>query len=263
MTEYNNKTITLTFGDAGENHVGMEKIGEVCEDSEVFSCEDLRKISLELDCQSEYHDLSLDDQNEAGFLILRGYFKDLENDLFSQLQKLKWDSQYYDTRRNRVLNKHARHNLLFAKGVERESDYANKKGSIVDMNSIDSLKQLNERLEKSINECTRSKKGSNLICEGNLYFEKKCGIGYHGDAERKKTIGCRIGESMNLHFQWFIKHKPIDPDTLHYSYVLNSGDVYIMSSKAVGTDWKKSSIPTLRHAGGHDNYTSLKKYLKA
>ena len=136
MTQINNKTITLTFGDAGENHVGMEKIGRVCEDSEVFSCDDLKKRHRDSDCHTEYHDLSLDDQNEAGLLILRGYFKDLENDIFNQLQQLKWDSQYYDTRRNRVLNKHARHNLLFAKGVNRVCDYANKKVCIVYINII-------------------------------------------------------------------------------------------------------------------------------
>ena len=41
------------------------------------------------------------------------------------------------------------------------------------------------------------KKGENLICEGNRYFDiKKCGIGWHGDSERKKVIGLRLGEKM-------------------------------------------------------------------
>lgn len=31
---------------------------------------------------------------------------------------------------------------------------------------------------------------------------------------------------------------------------LNGGDIYIMSSKAVGCDWKSSSTVTLRHAAG-------------
>ena len=33
-----------------------------------------------------------------------------------------------------------------------------------------------------------------------------------------------------------------------------------MSEKAVGTDWKKSSIPTMRHAAGCKKYTNLDKY---
>lgn len=36
--------------------------------------------------------------------------------------------------------------------------------------------------------------------------------------------------------------------------------VYIMSEKAVGTDWKHSSIPTMRHAAGCRKYTNLDKY---
>lgn len=31
---------------------------------------------------------------------------------------------------------------------------------------------------------------------------------------------------------------------------LQPGDVYIMSEKAVGFDWKRSAVPTLRHAAG-------------
>jgi hypothetical protein len=31
---------------------------------------------------------------------------------------------------------------------------------------------------------------------------------------------------------------------------LEDGDMYVMSEKAVGTDWKKKTIKTLRHATG-------------
>jgi len=31
-----------------------------------------------------------------------------------------------------------------------------------------------------------------------------------------------------------------------------------MSEKAVGTDWKKKTIPTLRHATGSDKFTTFK-----
>ena len=33
-----------------------------------------------------------------------------------------------------------------------------------------------------------------------------------------------------------------------------------MSEKAVGNDWRKSSINTLRHAAGCEKYIGLKKY---
>ena len=35
---------------------------------------------------------------------------------------------------------------------------------------------------------------------------------------------------------------------------LNHGDIYIMSEKAVGYDWKMSSIYTLRHAAGSKSF---------
>lgn len=38
---------------------------------------------------------------------------------------------------------------------------------------------------------------------------------------------------------------------------LNHGDLYVMSSKAVGFDWKKRSIYTLRHAAGTDKSLKL------
>jgi hypothetical protein len=36
--------------------------------------------------------------------------------------------------------------------------------------------------------------------------------------------------------------------------MLNDGDMYIMSDKAVGNDWKRSAIPTLRHCAGAKEY---------
>jgi 2-hydroxy-3-keto-5-methylthiopentenyl-1-phosphate phosphatase len=39
---------------------------------------------------------------------------------------------------------------------------------------------------------------------------------------------------------------------------LNDGDIYFMSQKAVGTDWKRKIIPTLRHAAGAKKYLITK-----
>jgi hypothetical protein len=41
---------------------------------------------------------------------------------------------------------------------------------------------------------------------------------------------------------------------------LQAGDLYIMSDKATGNDWKKSSILTLRHAAGAAKYTTIKNF---
>ena len=104
-------------------------------------------------------------------------------------------------------------------------------------------------------------KFNNLIAEGNLYNDSgnKTGIGYHGDAERSKVIGMRFGktnESMPLYFRWFNNSKPISEPI---QIKLNNGDIYIMSEKTTGYDWKKRSIYTLRHSVGADKYIKLPK----
>ena len=54
--------------------------------------------------------------------------------------------------------------------------------------------------------------GSDLAAEGNYYYDvNKCGIGFHGDAERKRVIAIRLcsGKCYPLHYQWFLKGDPI------------------------------------------------------
>jgi len=40
--------------------------------------------------------------------------------------------------------------------------------------------------------------------------------------------------------------------------MLNDGDMYIMSDKAVGFDWKKRNTKTLRHAAGCAKFLEIK-----
>ena len=99
-------------------------------------------------------------------------------------------------------------------------------------------------------------KAESLACEGNYYYDvTKCGIGFHGDSERKRVIGIRLGASIPLHFQWFHKSKPIGE---RVKILLNHGDMYAMSEKATGYDWKSSSKITLRHAAGSKKYLTIK-----
>jgi hypothetical protein len=81
--------------------------------------------------------------------------------------------------------------------------------------------------------------------KGNRYFDiNKCGIGWHGDGERKKVITFRLGVTLPLKFQWFNQNKPIG-DVLDIK--VENGDMYIMSEHATGYNWKKSSLYSLRH----------------
>jgi hypothetical protein len=60
---------------------------------------------------------------------------------------------------------------------------------------------------------------------------------------------------MPLYFRWYQLSEPVgEPIEL----ILNDGDMYIMSEKAVGFDWLKKKIATLRHSTGSSKFTGIK-----
>lgn len=244
-----NSCITLTFCECSENHVGMSKNG--IKSNNGYSSNDLDFVTHKL---SNSHNierynlldyLNKDDYNDLKpeLLVIRNYLEN--NILFQKLKELKWDRKYYDTRRQKVLNKRARANLCFS-NYNQDPDYENKKGTIISYSNIEELEQLKNNIENLIND-------KNLECEGNLYDDtSKNGIGWHGDSERKKVIGIRLGESAELKFRWY-KNSEIKGET--FSITLNDGDLYIMTEKTTGNDWKKKKIYTLRHSAISNKYT--------
>lgn len=69
------ETITLTFGDCGENHVGMQKIGKIADCG--FSIEKMKQICSRLDdLKIEYEYFNLNENVEenvdgASFLLIK------------------------------------------------------------------------------------------------------------------------------------------------------------------------------------------------
>lgn len=248
-------TVTLTFGDQAENHVGMQKLGKMAEDG--FSLEDIEKTKAKFEdkgyrCEIvrlheavdsvAYAAPVYEEIEEAYVLIIRkGLEEFVSADLLLQEQiALDWDSKAFMY--GRVVNKKARHNLCY--GAEnQEPDYKNGKGRIIAYKEIPYTSRVKEGLPNFFGE-----KAKDLECEGNKYYDvSKCGIGFHGDAERMRVIGCRLGAEIPLHFQWFCESKPVGSKI---ELMLSHGDMYVMSQKATGNDWKKRKIHTLRHAAG-------------
>ena len=293
--EIENKTITLTFAGGAENHVGMEKLGYL--ERRGFSLEDLEFIKgkiggeiLKLNCDKEHvcdGDHSVDGDEGCGNENCRGYklcVEDCEmcpskkeyvvDDAYiyicrngvsklMDLNKLK-DEQFNlepDRKafmRGRVVNKHARGNLCFS-DEGHDSDFENKKGTVICFDKVPFTSKLREKFHELLGSRLVEILGEDrkLYCEGNYYYDiNKCGIGFHGDGERRIVIGVRLGETIPLHYQWFLKSKPIGKRLV---FELNDGDIYIMSEKAVGTDWKRKIIPTLRHAAGCKKYLCISK----
>ncbi|KAL0482314.1 hypothetical protein AKO1_012977 [Acrasis kona] len=255
-----NQTFTLTFGDQAENHVGMQKVGSLS--SVGYNREDLCKAQEwfeKRDAKCELINLPTflpDDKTfdgDALVLVVRNGLKAIltpqysSDEFFEEQSKLPKDSKALMY--GRVVRKKARHNLCFA-DESQEPDYENGKGRLVSYESVPILKKVRRELVNVIGD-----KAKDLVVEGNYYYDKSCGIGFHGDAERMKVIGVRVGATIPLHFQWFQKCNPVGS---RIKINLSHGDMYIMCQKATGNDFKKKNILTLRHAAGHEKYLTIK-----
>ena len=240
------ETFTITFCDRAENHVGMQQIGELAESG--YDRTDLEKIKRRAERDSKVStdlytlDWPLDDLDvETGdplILVIRGALR--TGKLRRELESLDWDKKAFIY--GRVVNKKARHNLCFG-DFDQEPDYAQKMGRVISFERLPRLSAVREYL--------RSLTGEELVAEGNHYYDTTCGIGYHGDTERRKVIGVRIGGTIPLIYQWYHQGEPIGEKL---EITLNDGDIYFMSEKATGFDWKRRTIHTLRHAAGASKY---------
>lgn len=251
---------TLTFGDVAENHARMQKIGTLHDKG--YSVEQLHALGEKLrrlGLATEY--VSLDAQWKgkdtvaaAGVLLIRKGVQHIlgtEGTISLQDEHKDLDVDKKAMMRGRVVNKRARWNLCFD-DEDQEPNYEEGKGRIVAYRHL----PLTQRIREVIAEWT----GDELLKgEANYYYDlSKCGIGYHGDGERRKVFAVRIGasEMMPLFYQWYQKSEPVGE---RIEVVLEDGDLYVMSEKAVGFDWLKKKIPTLRHASGVNAFTVIKK----
>jgi hypothetical protein len=248
-----NSTITITYGEAVENHVGNQQIGEKY--NEGISYDKLQNIKKNLEDKGyncEFINLNqlIDDNNvdknktkDAGILIIRNFvntfFKNQNKNaqLKNELVALDWDKKALMYKR--VVNKVARWNLCFA-DFSQEPDYEKGKGRVYDFKNLEDL----QKIRKFVQDLTETQ----LNAEGNYYYDsQKCYIGYHNDFERMIVIGLRLGSKFPIYYQWYKNYEPI---TKHHEIMLEGGDLYFMSDKAVGYDGKKKSVLTLKHAAG-------------
>jgi len=257
----NNPAICITAGEQSENHIGMKINGKGLASSG-FSIKELNDFKIRLQekrIESEYYQLDdvlegedKEDVEPAAILIIRNAISKIINetpeDMLKEQLSYEWDKNYWDTRRQKVLNLRARYNVCYG-ATARTPDYENKKGTIIAYDNVPILNKWRDSLGMLFGE-----KAKELEVEGNLYYDtKKCGIGFHGDAERKKVIACSLGASRPIHWQWYYKSNPIGD---RIKFTLHSGDMYVMSEKASGYDFKRSrTIKVLKHAAGE-------KYIK-
>lgn len=113
--------ISLTMGDAGENHAGMELVGKLMSSGTGMNIKDLDMIKIHMEKlgkKCEYIDMG-GFGHDVGVLIVRNYIDgEIQKEVYDELVENPWDTKYWCTRRSMVLNKHARSNLVFLEGIE-------------------------------------------------------------------------------------------------------------------------------------------------
>lgn len=253
------EVITLTWGDQAENGVGMEQLGKLRPEGAGFSIADLEKLAKQFDDAGDLYRLQEPDVEgeensglEAAVLVIRGGVDLLgeagsADAMFAEQKALQYDKR--KLMRGRVVNSNARWNLCMD-DAGHAADLEAGKGTVVGYDSVPVTMSVAKWFGDMFGDKAEGLKG-----EGNYYYDiDKCGIGFHGDAERRIVIAIRLGASMPIYYQWYRQSKPIGD---RFEIPLNGGDIYIMSEKAVGTDWKKKKVATLRHATGCAKFTTV------
>jgi hypothetical protein len=290
----NQERISLTMAPGGENNRGMEIIGRMPIMGEGFTAKDIGGLGMLFRKQHEnievlnLNELSgneiiqnLKKEDQGRVLVIRNWTEISgfdTNEIYNECVQDEWDAEYLDPNKYRIeivdgkevkirgkrMNKRARKNICWAYNMEQNPAVYEGKGRIVDVLKRPILNAAVEKLKKQISNGlivigSKTKVEINVI-EGNRYYNlKNTGIGYHGDTERVVVICLTIGGGGNypMCWQWFNDAMPVGNNI---NIGLNDGDVYIMSEKAVGADWKLRSKYTIRHAAGAKKYLSLRRW---
>lgn len=239
-------TITITFSESVENHVGNQQIGQKLNNGiSVDQLYILKALFENNGFHCDYYDLStlINNSENAGILVIKNYLDgETHLNLFNILSNLNWDKKA--KMRGKVVNKHARHNLCFA-DFSQEPNYEHGEGRVYNFNTLNIMNNIRNDLVQYLN---RININNTINAEGNYYYDvNKCYIGMHADLERRIVMGLRLGEQFPLYFRGYYNSDPIS-NILQIN--LEGGDLYIMSDKTVGYDARRRNIYVLKHAAG-------------
>jgi hypothetical protein len=266
-------TFTVTFRDRAITYPTGAQKKQYGRAMPGFSTEDFDRIEqnakkLQLPCYREkLNDLLPEElaatSEHAEVLILPGALKfllgekdssDMEACLFATDFNEKAISLY---NKKKKVKRHAQQSVVFATDEDRQElkdpedsqEYQAVVHSMTDLTHGQRLCQIISKLAErpDLAEC---------VAECNCYKNTRkkpgqCGVGFHGDQESDVVWALRKGNAMYLSYQWFLRNLPVGA---RFCRELESDTIYFMSKKAVGNDYKKSSILTLRHAAGGEKY---------
>lgn len=251
----------ITFGEVAILHIGSAQVGTAPRPRGLSVC-DLRAAAsrikhlggnTELVILSDALPEDLRAGNEAATLVVRGGASlllgraDAADALLREQDEVKYDAKYWDRRYGRTLHKRARHNVVFGEeGQGPSEDF--RAFTIKAFSELPLLAAVRAALPNWLGEAA-----SCLNAEGSLYFDSSSGIGFHGDSERKIVVCLSLGASSTLRYHWRL---PASSEHMFEAVDIrvHHGDIYIMSEKATGFDWRRRSHVRVVHAAGSDKY---------
>jgi hypothetical protein len=248
----------LTLGEQSEIHVGCEIHGEGLAD-EGYTVQELMEMKEHFQDQADLVMLSdalpedVRGRNGAAVLHIKGGINLLmgsatyADEMLLEQMSVQYDKFYWDRRRVKMLNKIARHNAVFGeRHIEASEDY--RQSTVIGYDEVPLFQRVRDVLPEVFGEKARG-----LQSEGNHYYDRKSGIGFHGDSERKRVICCSLGTPTSLYFYW---RGPGSSEACSQKFELKlvHGDMYIMSEKATGFDWRMRSKYRLVHGAGASAY---------
>lgn len=253
----------LTLGEVSILHVGGKELGE--RGRRGFTNEELAQIHKKLRSKGANvehvmisHALPEEHQsaNAASVLVIHDGAALICGDaaaadkMLEEQQSIPYDKKFWNARQKKTMHKRARYNTTFAEhDVAPSEDFQTPSTHAFPP----TLAAFRNGLASVLGD-----KAAGLSAEGNHYFEPKSGIGYHGDAERKIVICLSLGGSSVLRYHWRMpgsSEHTLSPVDIRVSH----GDVYVMSEKATGFDWKYRSRVRVVHGAGSDKYIKPRK----
>ncbi len=254
----------ITFGEVAIAHVGGAELRAENDRRPGFTVAELAEVARradggELVRVSDALPPERRPGNEAAVLVLRGGARLLGADpdaLLREQEGVAYDRKYWDPRLSPAreergsegaLNKQARFNAVFGEaGRPHSPDY--RLPTVTAFGAVPRLAALRAALPALL-----GPKAAGLNAEGNLYHRRESGIGFHGDSERRVVICLSLGGEMTLRYCWRLPgssahpYPPVDIRVGH-------GDVYVMSEKATGHDWRLRGSTRVVHAAGAPKY---------
>ena len=237
--------LTHTFSECVENHAGMQTIGT--KRPRGFSMAQLEA------CHAAHggvlHHMQAGPERAVVWVLHGGVDKLVgaggADELLAESLAQPFDERYYDDKKKKVFTKHGRLNNCYA-DTAQAPDIDVGKGTVIAFDTVPKLQALREKLPSVLGADAKD-----LYAETNLYTDVRkrvVGIGFHGDTERSLVVGVRLGKGqLPLRFCWHRESFGVGDE---HAIELAHGDVYAMSHKATGHDWKRRKVYTLRHGVG-------------